>query len=103
MTKPTRNYNEIRKSETPAMNIRIASPEDGNEKGVYYPETRQTWISLAKHISDQDIDDTMMEESIHLAIRDDSYGMRDESIHMNIEQEEQMIEKMFWVLAEWFD
>jgi len=98
-----KSNNEIRKSETPAMNIRIMNPEDSNEKGVCYPETRQTWVSLIKHINNQDLDDTMMEEGIHLAIRDESYGMKDESIHMNIEQEEQMIEKMFWVLAEWVD
>lgn len=93
---------DIRESKTPAMNIRILNPEDAGEKGVCYPETKQSWISLHLHIGYQDIYDTMIEEGIHIAIRDESFGMKDESVMCNIEQEEQMIEKTFWILADWY-
>ena len=83
------------------QNIRILNTEDCGEKGVCYTETKQTWISLLKHINEDDIYLTSVEESIHQAIRDNATGIGDESLYVNLEQEEWVVERMFWALSGW--
>ena len=47
------------------QNMRIINREDCEEKGVCYEESKQTWITLHKHISEQDLIYTSIEETIH--------------------------------------
>ncbi len=47
------------------QNIRFINREDCDEKGVCYEESKMTWITLHKHLSEQDIIYTSIEESIH--------------------------------------
>jgi len=92
---------EVRTTDWSPQNIRILNTEDCTEKGVCYEETMQTWISLLKHVSIEDIILTSIEESIHQAIRSEVVGIPDESKNFNIEQEEWGLERIFWVMEDW--
>jgi len=78
------------------QNIRLINREDSDEKGVCYEESRQTWITLHKHISIKDIISTSIEESVHECL-----SISGLSLISNIEQEEWFIEQMFWALNDW--
>lgn len=78
------------------QNFRIINREDGNEKGVCYEESKQTWVTLHKHISIDDIIDTCTEESVHQVLR--MIGISNKA---NVEQEEWFVEQMFWALRGW--
>ena len=78
------------------QNIRLINMEDCDEKGVCYPESKQTWVTLHSHLSERDIIDTSIEESIHQCI--DMCGM---GLIANSEQEEWFVEKIFWVMRGW--
>ena len=78
------------------QNMRIINREDCEEKGVCYEESKQTWITLHKHISEQDLIYTSIEETIHQCFA--MMGLKDIS---NTEQEEWFIEQMFWVFNDW--
>ena len=47
------------------QNFRLINREDSDEKGVCYEESRQTWVTLHRHISDEDLLNTTIEESVH--------------------------------------
>ena len=78
------------------QNFRFINREDSDEKGVCYEESRQTWVTLHHHISEADLINTSIEESVHQAL-----SMCGLSLISNIEQEEWFLEQMFWVLSEW--
>lgn len=78
------------------QNFRIINREDGNEKGVCYTSSKQTWVTLHKHTSIEDIIDTCTEESVHQCLS--MAGMDDKA---DGEQEEWFIEQMFWALRGW--
>ena len=78
------------------QNFRLINREDSDEKGVCYEESKQTWVTLHHHISEHDIINTSIEESLHqcLAI----CGL---NIISNFEQEEWFLEQVFWILNDW--
>lgn len=76
--------------------MRIINREDSAEKGVCYDESKQTWISLHKHISENDLIITSIEESTHEALI--KTGISEKA---NVEQEEWFVEQMFWALNGW--
>lgn len=78
------------------QNMRVINTEDSNEKGVCYEESKQTWVSLHKHVSEEDILITCTEESIHEALR--IIGI---SNKVDVEQEEWFVEKVFWAMQGW--
>jgi len=78
------------------QNFRIINREDSDEKGVCYDESKQTWVTLHKHISEDDIILTSIEESIHQCM-----AMFELSLISNIEQEEWFVEQVFWVMCDW--
>jgi hypothetical protein len=93
---------ESRESNWHPQGMRILNTEDSNEKGVCYGSSLTTWVSLLKHITQRDIEDTCVEESIHQAIRDETIGLPNESELFDVEQEEWMVERMFWTLEGWY-
>lgn len=78
------------------QNIRIINREDSGEKGVCYPNSKQTWITLHKHVSLEDIYNTSMEESIHQCLS--MFGMDEKT---DGEQEEWFVEQAFWAYQGW--
>ena len=74
--------------------------QDASEYGVTYSETKQVWITLHRHESIENILDTILHESIHQAICSKVTG-EDESENMNIEQEHEMMKRVFWNLNDW--
>ncbi|MDC3257145.1 hypothetical protein OAU44_00055 [bacterium] len=70
--------------------------EDSDEKGVCYPESKQTWVTLHHHISEMDLVNTSIEESVHQIL-----SMFNLELISNVEQEEWFIEQMFWALNDW--
>jgi hypothetical protein len=78
------------------QNMRIINREDSAEKGVCYEESRQTWVTLHKHVSIPDIIITSVEETVHQCIA--KAGLTDIT---NTEQEEWFVEQMFWALEGW--
>ena len=78
------------------QNMRLINREDCDEKGVCYTESKQTWVTLHSHLSERDIIDTSIEESLHQCM--DMCGM---TLIANNEQEEWFVEKLFWVMRGW--
>ena len=78
------------------QNFRFINREDSDEKGVCYEESRQTWVTLHRHISEEDLINTSIEESVHQVLS--MFGLDTIS---NIEQEEWFVEQMFWALSGW--
>ena len=78
------------------QNMRIINREDCEEKGVCYEESKQTWITLHKHISEEDLVHTSIEETIHQCLA--MFGLNDIS---NPEQEEWFVEMLFWTMNDW--
>jgi hypothetical protein len=78
------------------QNFRLINREDSDEKGVCYEESRQTWVTLHRHISDEDLLNTTIEESVHQCMS--MFGL---DLISNIEQEEWFVEQMFWALSGW--
>lgn len=78
------------------QNFRLINREDSDEKGVCYEESKQTWVTLHRHISEEDLINTSIEESVHQCMF--MFGV---DLIANIEQEEWFVEQMFWVLNGW--
>tara|TARA_R100000963_G_C4598315_1_gene72951 strand:+ start:290 stop:571 length:282 start_codon:yes stop_codon:yes gene_type:complete len=78
------------------QNIRFINREDSDEKGVCYEESKMTWITLHKHLSEQDIIFTSIEETLHQCL-----AMCNMTEISNIEQEEWFVEMVFWVINDW--
>ena len=78
------------------QNFRFINREDSDEKGVCYEESKQTWVTLHHHISEDDLINTSVEESVHQVLS--MFGLDTIS---NIEQEEWFVEQMFWALSGW--
>ena len=78
------------------QNFRLINREDSDEKGVCYPESKQTWVTLHHHISEIDLVNTSIEESVHQVLS--MFGL---DVYTNVEQEEWFIEQMFWALSGW--
>lgn len=78
------------------QNFRLINFQDSSEKGVCYEETKQTWITLHNHKSENDIIITSIEESIHEAI-----VIINEQLNMDMEQEEELVKRLFWCMNDW--
>jgi hypothetical protein len=84
-----------------SMDFRFFSPQDAGELGVVYHETKQCWITLHRHESIQHILDTIIHESLHIAIMDTSTGANNESEDMNMEQEHELMKRVIWCNNDW--
>ena len=78
------------------QNFRLINREDSSEKGVCYEESKQTWVTLHKHISLEDIYATCMEETVHQCL-----SMFNLGAISNVEQEEWFVEQVFWAYNDW--
>lgn len=88
--------------------FRFVNLQDANEYGVTYSQTKQVWITLHRHESISNILDTILHESIHQAICDKTVGdgalhTLDESENMDMEQEHELMIRMFWYINEWVE
>ena len=90
---------EIRESDWHPQNFRIMNTEDPFEKGVCNFQRFLTWVSLWKHLRQFDIIDTCTEESVHQAIASETCGIIEDEF--DTEEEEWMMEKIFWALEGW--
>lgn len=84
-----------------AQDFRLINFQDSSEKGVCYPSTKKTWITMHQHKSQDDIIISSIEESIHQAIMDDTNGLVDESVNIDMEQEEELVKRLFWFMNDW--
>lgn len=84
-----------------SQDFRLINFQDAAEKGVCYPSTKQTWVTIHQHKSIDDIIISSVEESLHQAIRDESGGMIDESVSMDAEHEEELVKRLFWAMNGW--
>lgn len=83
------------------QDFRIINYQDATEYGVCYQGTKQVWITLHRHESIQNILDTILHESIHQAICSKVTGTIDESENFDIEQEHEIMKRIFWHLNDW--
>lgn len=88
-------------SEWSSQDFRLINFQDASEMGVCYSRTKQTWITLHQHKSISTIINTSIEESIHQSISDETHGMPSEEDNMNVEQEEELVKRLFWHINDW--
>ena len=82
------------------QDFRFINYQDSNELGVCYQENKWVWITLHRHESEISIIDTIIHESIHQAIRDETVSP-DEMDGMSGEQEHEMLKHVLWCLNDW--
>jgi hypothetical protein len=69
----------------------MRNPHD-NSKGDTYPENNQAWVNVSAHDTMADLIDTIVHESIHVAMK------REE---MNIDSEHLIMKRMSWASEDW--
>jgi hypothetical protein len=85
---------EVRESKWIPQNFRIINPQDSDERGVTYIESKRTWVTLIRHEDIREIMDTCVHESLHQAI----HRMSDD---FNTEEEHEAIKRVVWALKGW--
>lgn len=83
------------------QDFRFFNPQDSGEYGVCYENSKKSWVTLHLHESFDDIVNTAVHESIHMAIRDDMGCDMNEMQNMDGEEEHEVMKRVFWALNGW--
>ncbi len=81
---------EVRKEPYTVL-FRMRNPSD-NSKGDTYTDSQNAWINLSAHETMVDLLDTIVHESIHVAMKRED---------MNIDAEHHLMKVMAWAGEDW--
>jgi hypothetical protein len=80
-----------RREEAYTVLFRMRNYND-NTKGEMYSDTEDTWVNVSAHETESDLIDTIIHESIHVALK------REE---ISDDREHNLIKHMNWVAQDW--
>ena len=80
-----------RREESYTILFRMRNYHD-NTKGEMYSDTEDTWVNVAAHETEADLIDTIVHESIHVALK------REE---ISDDREHTLIKRMNWAAQDW--
>jgi len=92
MTKSWHNCDNCRVKDEPyTVLLRMRNPSD-DSKGDTYSDVPYAWVNLSAHETEADLIDTIVHESIHVAMKRED---------MNIDAEHRLMKVMSWAEQDW--